>query len=44
MFGLYSKAFDLINQDILIAKLKIFGIDGKDLQLFKSYLAFPTKR
>ena len=33
----YSKAFDLINHDILIAKLKIFGIDGKDLQLFRSY-------
>jgi hypothetical protein len=25
----YSKAFDLVNQEICIAKLKIFGIDGK---------------
>ena len=34
----FSKAFDLINHDILIAKLRIVGIDSKDLQLFRSYL------
>ncbi|PFX18378.1 putative RNA-directed DNA polymerase from transposon BS [Stylophora pistillata] len=33
------KAFDLINHDILLAKLKIYGVDDGNLQLFRSYLA-----
>ena len=32
------KAFDCVDHDILFSKLKFYGITGKDLALFHSYL------
>ena len=34
-----SKAFDSLNYDILLSKLKFYGIQSKALQLLKSYLS-----
>ena len=34
-----SKAFDTLNHSILIHKLKLYGINGTAIQLFKSYLS-----
>ena len=33
-----EKAFDCVNHDILLSKLKFYGISGKDLTLYQSYL------
>jgi hypothetical protein len=33
-----EKAFDCVDHDILLSKLKFYGISGKDLALFHSYL------
>ena len=33
-----EKAFDCVNHDILLSKLKFYGISGKDFQLYQSYL------
>ena len=33
-----KKAFDTVNHDILIKKLKNYGIDNKELLWFESYL------
>ena len=33
-----SKAFDTVNHGCLINKLKIYGIEGKELEWFESYL------
>ena len=34
-----KKAFDTVNHDILIKKLKHYGVDNRELLWFKSYLA-----
>jgi hypothetical protein len=33
-----EKAFDCVNHDILLSKLKFYGISDKDFRLFPSYL------
>jgi hypothetical protein len=33
-----EKAFECVNHDILLSKLKFYGISDKDLQLYQSYL------
>lgn len=35
----FAKAFDTVNHQILIGKLKYYGVDGTTLDLFKSYLS-----
>jgi hypothetical protein len=32
------KALDYVNHDILVSKLKFYGISDKDLQVYQSYL------
>jgi len=33
-----EKAFDCVNHDILLSKLKFYGISDKDFRLYQSYL------
>jgi hypothetical protein len=39
-----EKAFDCVNHDILLPKLKFNGISDKDLQLYQSYLGNRYRR
>ena len=34
----FSKAFDFVNHSILIEKLNIYGIRGRQLEFFRNYL------
>ena len=34
-----SKAFDSLNHELLIAKLKCYGLDQHTVEFFRSYLA-----
>ena len=33
-----EKVFDCVNHDILLSKLKCYGISDKDFQLYQSYV------
>ena len=38
IFCVLEKAFDCVNHDILLSKLKFYGISDKDFRLYQSYL------
>ena len=41
----FAKAFDKVNHDIILSKLKYqYSIDGRMLKFFKSYLSNRTQR
>ena len=40
----FAKAFDSVNHDIILQKLKNYGIDGLLLQFIKSYLEGRSQR
>ena len=40
----FQKAFDLVNHDILIEKLRIYGLDDNSLDLVRSFLQNRTQR
>ena len=39
----FAKAFDTVNHEILIEKLKYYGVHGSTLKLFQSYLSNRTQ-
>ena len=39
----FAKAFDTVNHDILLQKLKYYGVQGITLKLFESYLSNRTQ-
>ena len=39
----FAKAFDTVNHEILIQKLKYYGVQGNTLKLFESYLSNRTQ-
>ena len=40
----FQKAFDLVNHDLLIKKLRIYGLDDNSLDLMRSFLQNRTQR
>ena len=44
IFADFNKAFDLVDHEIMIQKLQIYGLDENSLKLLKSYLSDRKQR
>ena len=44
IFDEFKKAFDLVDHEIMIQKLRIYGLDENSLELLKSYLSERKQR
>lgn len=43
LFLAFSKAFDIVNHNILLPKLYHYGIHGTPFKCFENYLSNPTQ-